>query len=117
METQGICRNGYLAVGNEIALAEKVFQVLMEANLREQLSFAAYVTAKKYSQNQIAEREVEVYNRAICGKEAERIIFPIFIRRWNGILRVIVIWWIMRILSRDKEVLGEIEKRSDTYRF
>ena len=58
--------NGYLTTEDATEFAGKIFRVLSEEALREQLSLGAYITATKYSENQIAERVAEAYNRTIC---------------------------------------------------
>ena len=61
--------NGYLTEENAEIFAEQILNVLWDGKLWERLSLGAYVTATKYSENQIAQIAAEAYNRTICEKE------------------------------------------------
>ncbi len=58
--------NGYMTEENPKAWAEQIVALMSDEERRKQLSYGAYVTATKYSENKIAQRAAEAYNRTIC---------------------------------------------------
>ena len=58
--------NGYMTEENPKVWAERIVSLILDNEGLERLSYGAYVTATKYSENKIAERAAEAYNRTIC---------------------------------------------------
>lgn len=58
--------NGYMTEENPILWAEKIVTLMLDEELKKQVSYGAYITATKYSENKIAQRAAEAYNRTIC---------------------------------------------------
>lgn len=58
--------NGYLTEESPNAWAKQIVALALDEERQKQVSYGAYVTATKYSQNKIAERATEAYNRTIC---------------------------------------------------
>lgn len=62
-------KNGYLTEEEPKVWAEQIAEILLDETQRIRLSYGAYITAAKYSENQIAERAAEVYNKTVCYTE------------------------------------------------
>lgn len=58
--------NGYMTEENSNAWAKQIVALMLDEERQKQVSYGAYATATKYSENKIAERAAEAYNRTIC---------------------------------------------------
>ena len=58
--------NGYLTKEEPLEWANQIATVLLDELHQTQLSYGAYITATKYSENQIAKKAAEAYNRTVC---------------------------------------------------
>ena len=58
--------NGYLTKEEPLEWANQIATVLLDELHQTQLSYGAYITATKYSENQIAQKAAEAYNRTVC---------------------------------------------------
>lgn len=57
--------NGYVTEENPVIWAEQIVALMIDKKQGEKISYGAYITATKYSENKIAERMAEAYNRTI----------------------------------------------------
>ena len=58
--------NGYLTKEEPLEWANQIATVLLDELHQTQLSYGAYITATKYSENQIAKKAAEAYNKTVC---------------------------------------------------
>lgn len=58
--------NGYLTKEEPMEWANQIATVLLDELHQTQLSYGAYITATKYSENQIAQKAAEAYNKTVC---------------------------------------------------
>ena len=58
--------NGYLTKEEPLEWANQIATVLLDELHQTQLSYGAYITATKYSENQIAQKAAEAYNKTVC---------------------------------------------------
>lgn len=63
--------NGYMTEETPELWAEQIVELMLDEERRKRLSYGAYTTATKYSENKIAERAAEAYNRTICENRLE----------------------------------------------